>query len=579
MANFFPLSIFLSLFWFISKTKIFLFYLYLWQLKEYHIGRFRAHFQTEKGKELIFNPLIFLKIVLILIFFIFPASLPILLLFLYFIESSQAFRNFLQKKLKKPVLTKKTTLLILVILFFEIFFLFTLFFNIKNITRFAFWLLVFDILTPLIASLIVLLLQPLTVLARWHIIQKAKKKREKFKDLIVVGITGSFGKTSTKEFLATILEEKFSPSIRQKTNYGGSAVASGEGGKVLKTFGHQNSEIGISQCILNDLKPEHQIFIVEMGAYNRGGIKLLCDITKPKIGILTGINEQHLATFGSQENIIKTKYELIESLPGDGLAIFNGNNKYCVQLYQKTKIPKKIYRSTFPTIVENTLQGDIWTEEIKVEKDSLSFKVFSNDGDWANFKVNLLGAQNAPNLLAAICVAKELGMSFQEISKACQKIKPWQGGVKLLKARLPARQGKNGLNIIDSTYSTNPDGVIYHLEYLKIWKGKKIIVMPCLIELGKTTIEVHKRIGERIGQVCNLAIITTKERFKEIKEEAVKSGISEENILFLKDPRAIFEKIKIFIEGDLSSEARRAKEDVILLESRVPNQLINLLIE
>ena len=90
----------------------------------------------------------------------------------------------------------------------------------------------------------------------------------------------------------------------------------------MKTKEHQNSEVGISQCILNDLEPKHQIFICEMGAYNRGGIKLLASIAKPKIGILTGINEQHLATFGSLENIIKTKYEVIESLPSDGLAIF-----------------------------------------------------------------------------------------------------------------------------------------------------------------------------------------------------------------------------------------------------------------
>ncbi len=141
---------------------------------------------------------------------------------------------------------------------------------------------------------------------------------------MVIGITGSYGKTSTKEILYTILAEKFGEN------------------KVLKTKEHQNSEVGVSQCILNDLKPEHKIFVCEMASYNRGGIKLLCDIAKPKIGILTGINEQHMSTQGSQENIIKTKYELIESLPQDGLSIFNGENFYCLELYQKTKIKKRI---------------------------------------------------------------------------------------------------------------------------------------------------------------------------------------------------------------------------------------------
>jgi UDP-N-acetylmuramoyl-tripeptide--D-alanyl-D-alanine ligase len=325
--------------------------------------------------------------------------------------------------------------------------------------------------------------------------------------------------------------------------------------KVLKTLEHQNSEVAISKCILNDLKKDHQIFVVEMGAYNRGGIKLLCDISKPKIGILTGINEQHMATFGSLENIIKTKYELIESLPENGLAIFNGNNEYCRELFQKTKILKKICQ------IENQ-NADISVKNLKIEKEFISFTVLSKDGDWADFKLNLIGAQNLENILLAACCAKELGMSLKEISNACQKIKQEQSGIKLIKR-------KDGLNIIDSTYSANPDGVIAHLDYLKIWPGKKVIVMPCLIELGKASIEVHKKIGEKIGKVCDLAIITTKERFKEIKEGAIKSGMKKENILFLENSKEIFERIKTFCQP----------EDVVLLEGRIPKELIELLVK
>lgn len=543
----------LSFLWFVRGTKIILFWIYLWQLKEYHIGRFLDHFRTEKGKRLISNKLNLLKFLFLTSFFINPVFLPFLLLISYFVESFKALKDFFQKKLKLPILTKKTVLLIAASLFLEVLFVFIIwsaytseYVLLQEIPKTtlvllggALWLLVFDILTPIIASAIVLFFQPIAALWRRQIIQKAKKKREKFKDLLVIGITGSYGKTSTKEFLAEILSEKF---------------------KVLKTEEHQNSEVGISQCILKDLKKEHQIFICEMGAYNKGGIKLLCDIAKPKIGILTGINEQHMATFGSQENIIKTKYELIESLPEDGLAIFNGDNKYCFQLYQKTKIKKKIPYTTNSTAVENTVSKDIWAEGIKVEKEFLPFKVFSKDGDWANFKVNLLGAQNIENLLMVICCAKELGMPLSEISKTCQKIKPEQGATGLIK-------GKNGLNIIDSTYSANPNGVMAHLDYLKIWLGKKIIVMPCLIELGKSSKEVHKRIGQKIGKVCDLAIITTKDRFEEIKGGAMKSGMPEENILFLENPKEIFERIKTFCEPG----------DVILLESRVPKEVIELL--
>jgi UDP-N-acetylmuramoyl-tripeptide--D-alanyl-D-alanine ligase len=464
--------------------------------------------------------------------------LPQILLVIYIIESAQAIKNFFLKKLKLPILTKKIIFLALVSIILEISYFISIFS--LSTPLFIFYLLTFDILTLVIISGIVLFFQPLAALARLLIIKRAIRKRAAFKDLIVIGITGSYGKTSTKEFLSTILSEKF---------------------KVLKTEEHQNSEVGVSQCILNELKPEHQIFVVEMGAYNRGGIKLLCDIAKPKIGILTGINEQHLATFGSQENIIQGKYELIESLPRDGTAIFNGDNNYCFELYENTEISKRLSISNVPA-KEKIIKADAWAENIIVGKDSLSFKVFTKDGESADFKVNLSGGQNVENILMAVIVAKELEMNLNEISRACQKIKIEQGGMKLLK-------GEKGYNIINSTYSSNPDGVIANLGYLKIWQGKKVIIMPCLIELGKAAKEVHKRIGEKIGQICDLAIITTEDYLKEIKDGAIKSGMWEEKIMFSENPKEIFEKIKDF----------KGVEDIILLQSRVPKGLIDLLIK
>ncbi len=538
---FFVLSI--PILWFIRETKAILFWLYLWQLKEYHIGRFLDHFQTEKGRQLLFNKLVFLKIFLLLLFLVlscdnWPMQVDylidlllissIFILFgLYFLESFKAFKDFLEKTIKKPVWTKKSlfltsTSLIPVIALFLV----LLFGNIDTFSA----MLAFDILTPVIVSAIVLFLQPLAVLGRNQIIKKASEKRAQFQNLLVIGITGSYGKTSTKEFLATILSERF---------------------KVLKTAEHQNSEMGVSLCILNDLKPEHEIFICEMGAYNRGGIKLLCDIIKPKIGILTGINEQHMATFGSQENIVKGKYELIKSLPEDGLSIFNGDNEYCFELYKKTLIKKRVYG------LQSSISGlplDILAYNIRAEKDFITFRVVLGD-EIADFKVNLMGSQNVSNVLAAAVCARELGMTLEEISKACQKIESWQSGFQL-------KKGINGLNIIDATYSANPDGVLSHLEYLKILPGKKVIVMPCLIELGRASKEVHKRIGRKIGEVCGLSIITTKDRFEEIQE-----GVGSK-ALFLESPKEIFEKIKSFcLEGD-----------VVLLESRIPAELIKQLI-
>jgi UDP-N-acetylmuramoyl-tripeptide--D-alanyl-D-alanine ligase len=384
---------------------------------------------------------------------------------------------------------------------------------------------------------IVFSFQPLTVYWQQKIIKKAKEKRARSKDLIVIGITGSYGKTSTKEFLNTILSSKF---------------------KVLSTPAHQNTDIAIAKLILEKLTKDIEIFIVEMAAYKRGEIILPCQIVKPKIGILTGINEQHLATFGSQENIIKTKFELIESLPEDGMAVFNWDNNYIKSKIkdQKSKIPIK--NQKFYSTKEKL---DVWAEDIKIEKELIYFKALSKDGDSADFRVNLLGAQNVENILGAACVAKELRMSLKEISRACLKIKSWQGGIQL-------KKGKGELNIIDATYSANPDGVISHLEHLKIFSGKKVIIMPCLIELGKASKEVHKRIGQKIAEVCHLAIITTKERFQDITEGTIEKGMPRENILFIENPKKIFKKIKNFCQPG----------DVILLESRVPETLIKQLI-
>jgi len=526
----------LGLFWLIRTIKNTFFFLYLWQLKEYHLGRFVSHFDTEKGKKLIYNPLNFLKIGFL--FFFNVIFLPQILLTLYIIESAQVFKNFFQKKLKLPVLTKKIIFLALVSIILEISYFISIFS--LSTPLFIFYLLTFDILTLVIISGIVLFFQPLAALARLLLVKKAIRKREAFKDLIVIGITGSYGKTSTKEFLSIILAEKFN---------------------VLKTKEHQNSEVGVSQCILSDLKPEHQIFVVEMGAYNRGGIKLLCDIAKPKIGILTGINEQHMATFGSEENIIQGKYELIESLPKNGIAIFNGDNNYCFELYENTEISKRLSISNVPA-KDKIVKADAWTENIIVRKDSLSFKVFTKNGEIADFKLNLLGGQNVENILMAVIAAKELEMNLNEISQACRKIKPEQGGMRLIK-------NNNNYNVIDSTYSSNSDGVIANLDYLKLWQGKKVIIMPCLIELGKAAAEVHKMIGEKIGQICNFAIITTRDYLKEVKDGAIKSGMREESIMFSENSKEIFKKIKDF----------NRTEDVILLQSRVPKELIDLLIK
>ncbi len=481
--------------WFLVLSKLLLFWLWLWQIKEYRPRRFKDHFTTQAIKKIL----------------------------------SSFWR------LKRPKITKKTAVLCLAGFLAEILAIYQIF--PFHSGTFYIWLLLSIILMPIAIALLVFVFQIPTVILKKILIKKAAKKRKGFKDLTVVAITGSYGKTSVKEFLAAMLSAKF---------------------QVLKTEKHINAEIGVAQTILKKLKPEHQIFVAEVGAYRRGDVKEICRMLGPQIGILTGINEQHLALFGSQENIVKAKFELIESLPEDGAAILNASS----EKVKNEQLKIKDYNKKLKNIIwcSSTAPADIWAENIIVDKNSISFKILAKDGDKADFKLNLLGKHNVENILLAAACAKKLGMALLEISLACRNIQAEQESMQI-------KQGISGLTVIDSTYSANPNGVLADLDYLKLYPGRKVLVMPCLIELGKASKDVHEKIGAKIGEVCDLAIITTKDRFKELLQGAQKAGLGQDKIFLIEKPKEIFEKISQFAKNG----------DAVLLESRVPQLLIKLL--
>ena len=482
------ISIIIFIFWIPHVQRRFFYYLYFWQLKSYRTDRSLE--DIRKDKRIIFPRTSFLLL----------AFLPVVLLFsqerfTYYLLcaiclflSSHSALLFIKKRWRVPLFTKKMVLAFAVILFLWI--LLTFYFR-ENI---VFLIPAFEIFLPVFMVFCISLVEiPASAIKR-ALMRLAKRKREKLAGLIVVGITGSYGKTSTKDILYSLLVDKYGEK------------------NILKTEKNVNAEIGVAKTILNKLNVNHKIFICEMGAYKRGEIKTICDIARPQIAILTGINEQHMATQGSQENIIKSKYELIESLQKNGVAFFNGKNKYCRDLYEKTKIKKYLYGQNSELAMEN-----------------------------------LEGAKAA---------AKELGMTDEEIRQSSEKIENKFPGVE-------TKKGINGLKIIDATYSANPESVITHLDYIKKLPGKKIIVMTNLIELGSASKEVHGRIGIKIAEVCDLAILTTKEDFREVQEKAGSK------VVFIRDPQEIFKKI----------QGLAGAGDIILLESRVPAKLIDMLLQ
>ncbi len=469
----------LFLYFFFQSIFNLLFYLYLWQIKEYRLDRLFCHLKTRTGKKQIISYLNILK----------------------------------WKGVLRPVLTTKAILIFFFALALEFklwfFFLKSLSFDFSQRILIATVLL--NTLAPFLTSFSVFFFKPITFLLKRLLILLAKRKIASLANLVVIGITGSFGKSSTKEFLATILAEKF---------------------KVLKTPKNWNTEIGVAKTILRFLGARHQVFVVEMAAYKKGEIKAICQIVNPKIGIITGVNAQHLALFGSLENTMKAKYELIESLPQDGLAVFNGDNSYCRKLAKKTKIQKKLY----------SLQG---VKNIRVGKKKLSFEFKER-----SFQLNLLGRFNISNFLAAFSVARELGFSSEKVAEAAAKIKPLEGTMKPF-------SGINQAFFIDDTYSCNPEGFMAALSYLEHQRGRKIIVTPGMIELGQPAAKIHQRIGKKMAAAADLVIVTKRDFAKEMSQGVKKVIVKE-------DPRRALEILKKEVK----------KNDIVLLEGRLTQVLM-----
>ena len=520
-----------------------LFYLWLWQIKEYRTDRMRAYLRDEKNvikKSIIY----FIGLALFTIFYlvvnavrtiepyifgpikpdIFHSSQFTIVLYLVLIFFAFTFYQILieikNRALKRPVPTFRILLTFLTIIVFYSIIAFSWIPAFTGMTELSavnigtievkvieiILLLLFIYLsTPILISLIILFTNPFFKFQKKRIIKKAVAKMGNFKKVKVIGITGSYGKTSTKEFLFTILSQKY---------------------KVVKTEGNNNTNIGVARTVLNKVSDDYDYFICEMGAYEIGDIAEICDIVKPEIGILTGINEQHLDLFGSIENTIKAKFELIEALPENGVAILNSSIKYQVSSIKVKNI-------------KHFSLSDV--SDIKVHQDCVEF-IYKNQ----KFNANFLGRHYIENLLAAIITAENLGISLEEISEAVEKIKPFKFMMREL-------DGLNSSIFIDDSYSANPDGVIAALNYLDeaYQDYKKIIVFPGIIELGNKSEEVHRELLDKIGEVCDVAyIINNKYWILNIDNNC--------KFIFEKD----FNKVAGMIKNNLNEKT------VVLFESR-----------
>lgn len=357
----------------------------------------------------------------------------------------------------------------------------------------------------------------------------------------VIGITGSYGKTSVKEILHTLLSTKY---------------------KTLKTPGSFNTPMGICKIIRRDLKPDYDFFVVEMGARRPGDIKELCELVNPITGIITAIGPQHLEIFGSLEKILTTKYELMESLPENGIAVLNGDDPNCLEMAKRRDFKKLfLFSINNGQAKESPWEGTSCTF-IKAKNISTDYNgsrfILENSHSEEEIKSPLLGYQNIYNILAASAVALHCGLTLREIKTAIKDIKPIPHRLQLIK-------NPNKIIIIDDAFNSNPIGARMALDVLASFKGgKKILVTPGLVELGEIEYEENKKLGEKAAMICDYVIIVGKTGSKPIIEGLAGKGFSSE-------------KIKNVQSLDKASEYLQAllkPNDIVLFENDLPDNYI-----
>lgn len=361
---------------------------------------------------------------------------------------------------------------------------------------------------------------------KWYI-NDAKRILKEHKDLIVIGITGSYGKTSTKFILNRILSEKYN---------------------VLATPHSFNTPMGVVRTIREQLKPQTEIFICEMGAKNIGDIKEICDIVHPKYGIITSVGEQHLDTFKTVDNVFKTKFELADEVfKNSGSMFVNGDSAELIK-----RIDPTLYN------IYGTQRFDYSASDITYGKNGSEF-TFESIDDSIRISTKLLGLHNIINITGAAALASFLGVSGESIRYAAAALKPTEH-------RLEIKQSVAGSALIDDAYNANPEGSIEAVRVLSRFENMtKVIITPGLIELGSREYDCNFALGVEAAKLCDIIILVGLNRSKPLKDGA-------ESVSFPSDKLFVVSSFKEAMEiyGGLAD-----KNTVVLLENDLPDNYLN----
>lgn len=308
-------------------------------------------------------------------------------------------------------------------------------------------------------------------------------------DLKVIGITGSYGKTSTKHYIYRILTEHFD---------------------VVMTPGSYNTTLGVVRTIREYLKPYNEVFIVEMGAKQPGDIKEICDLVHPRAGIVTAVGEQHLETFKSVENVQRTKFELIDSLPADGFAVINSDFPMAA-----SRVIDNVRSNHYSLHAD--IEAEYHATDIKVGRHGTSFTIIGPDGYKLDLTTRLVGDCNISNVVGAVVMARYLGVPDEKIVRAVAHIEQ-------VEHRLNMKRTAGGITIIDDAFNSNPTGSAMALDVLRTVDvpGRRIVITPGMIELGDRQEELNRQFGAKIPAAADVAIIVG-----EYNRNAILDGIAD----------------------------------------------------
>lgn len=410
---------------------------------------------------------------------------------------------------------------------------------------------ILGILIPLQAVLLIpvnVINRPIEKAVNRYFINDAKKKLKQVSGLTVIGVTGSYGKTSVKFYLQALLQGRF---------------------HVLVTPESYNTPMGVVKTIRESLQPTHEIFVCEMGARYVGDIKEICEIVHPAHGVITSIGPQHLETFGGMEQIVDTKFELADALPEGGFLFLNGDNERIIERSKRYHRPeadegesaREGKRKDQPAVMgdrkvifyRNQVSGEGYQAgNLHLSQLGTEFDVTTPDGETETFQTRLVGEHNVINIIGAIAVAHTLGIPLKELKVPVRRLQPIPHRMQMLE--------QGNVTIIDDAYNSNPVGSRAAVETLSLFDGIRILVTPGMVELGKEEDSYNYKFGTYAAKCCDYILLVGREHVRPIQKGAVESGFDEKRCLMyddLKDALAYAYGIKgdghkyILLENDL----------------------------